>query len=201
MNDRREALRASCRLQCRIGRDGSQVRARIVDLSVGGLCLYSPVALETKSPIEVQINVPGRPDVIVQAEVWHIRREKLGSSSRKVWVIGAMIERSGEDYEKLLAGVGLAVEPAPNPIPASAPRKTATPASPAPTKGRKPPPDRNPISVEDVGEPRTFRVRVQARTGPRTRLLTLTADSKAQAEEIALRDLQPAWKVLEVIAV
>jgi hypothetical protein len=156
--------------------------------------------LETKSPIEVKIDVPGRPDVIVQAEVWHIRREKVGSSSRKVWVIGAMIERSGEDYQMLLAGVGLAGEAAPNPMPASAPRQPATPASPAQTKDRKLPPGRNPISVEDVGEPETFRVRVQARNGPRTRLLTLTADSKAQAEEIALRDLQPAWKVLEVIA-
>ena len=42
-------------------------------------------------------------------------------------------------------------------------------------------------------------VRVKARSGPRTRMLTLTAESEEEAGRLAARDLESAWTIMEVI--
>lgn len=45
-----------------------------------------------------------------------------------------------------------------------------------------------------------FRVRVKAKTGPRTRTLTLGAISTAEAEKLARSGLDESWLILEVVA-
>ena len=197
MDERRRTPRASCRLHGRIRRPRGHVRVRVVDLSEGGLCLFSPIKLEPKTTIEIEIDVPGFPDCVVEADVWHVHRQKLRNSSRKIWAIGAMLDTSDDAYSRLLSAAGVAPEGSSE---ASIDRTrfeadSRTPSSP----GRNFAPattDESP--TEDRGEPRIFRIRVQANTGPRTRLLTFTADSREHAEAIAAEDLEPEWRIIEV---
>lgn len=190
MDERRSTPRAACRLHGRVRQKRGHVRVRIVDISEGGLCLFSQVSFEAKDRIEIEIDVPGFSNCIVHAEVWHVHREKGRGSSRKIWSVGAMLDKSDDAYLRLLAAAGVApanvstgsidrvgLESAD----ASSQNSGATAAAPK----------------EEV-EPRIFRVRVQAQTGPRTRLLTFTADSRADAESMAVAALQPEWRVIEV---
>jgi PilZ domain len=200
MDERRRTPRASCRLHCIIRRDGAPIRARIVDLSEGGLCIFSPVWLEAKNSVEISIDVPGVAESIVRTEVWHVRRQQIPNSNRKIWVIGAMLDQSDDAYLKLLAAAGIApTVAAANPNPSRVP---ANPTTVSRTEKRGPGPTATPsdISTVDEIEPKVFRVRVQARTGPRTRLLTITAESVADARALATQDLQPEWRIIEVLA-
>jgi hypothetical protein len=202
MDERRSTPRASCRLHGRVRQKRGQLRVRIVDVSEGGLCLFTPVAFEAKSKIEVEIDVPGFPDCIVQAEVWHVHRQKGRDSSRKIWSVGAMLDKSDDSYVRLLAAAGVAPDgPSTRSIsgagskPASASSQQSAEAGLAASPSR---PSED-FSSEDELEARIFRVRVQSQTGPRTRLLTFTADSRADAESMAIAALQPEWRVIEVI--
>jgi hypothetical protein len=51
---------------------------------------------------------------------------------------------------------------------------------------------------DDAGHLEAFRVRIQIRGEPRTRLLNLAATSEAEARRLALKDLDAAWSVVEV---
>ena len=200
MDERRRRPRATCRLHCRINRGKKRILARIVDISEEGLCLYSPIRLESKSAIEIAIDVPAFSDSVVRGEVWHVRQQKIRSSARKVWVIGVVLDHSDDAYLRLLTGAGLTPDRQPTTPPA--PTRTARPSP--PPAATLPPRRRasRPIEGRELDEldPQVYRVRVQALTGPRTRLLTLTARSKVDAERLAARDLDPDWRVIDVYA-
>lgn len=104
--------------------------------------------------------------------------------------------------------------PSPIPGPPTSARATASPPRPLPrpspsaTTGESersaaPPPraaakrDASHIAL-DVVEPRVFRLHCKARGSPRTRVLTLAADSPEQARKLAEADLGTAWDLLEV---
>jgi len=196
LDEPRRTPRAICRLHCLVRADRGDIRARIVDVSESGLCLFSPVWIDPKSKIEIAIDVPGIPDSIVEAEVWHVRREKVAKSSRKIWVIGVMLDKADDGYVELLRAAGLAT--------------TKGAEASIHSSGRTASDSRDPRSSSTaVGgknlpggeiEPRVFRIRVQARTGPRTRLLTLTADTEEDAQATATRDLERDWRIIEIIA-
>jgi hypothetical protein len=154
------------------------VRSRIIDVSEGGICLISPVWLKPKEAFEVSIDVPGTGLAKVRAEIWHIRREKSRSTNERVWMAGASLLDADEAYAKLLRAAGVA--------PASS--ETAKP----PHAGSK---STEPI---DQVEATVYRIRCKARVGPRTRVLTLAADSEDEAREFAVRDLGETWTVLEI---
>jgi len=170
-----------------------------VDLSEGGLCLFSPVEFRTKTKIEIQIDVRGFPDCIVQAEVWHVHPQKGRKASRKIWSVGVMLDKSDDGYLRLLAAAGVA----PGGLPTGSIGPVGAEHEPASNQDSqsagKPTAESDDLSLEGGLEPRIFRVRVQARTGPRTRLLTFTADSRADAESMAIAALQPEWRVIEVL--
>lgn len=198
MDERRRTPRANCRLHGRIRTKRRPVRVRIVDISEGGFCLFSPVALEAKSRIEVEIDVPGFPECVVKAEVWHVHRQKSRDASRKIWSVGAMLEKSDDAYLRLLAAAGVAPNDRSTGSSDRAGAESTNRTSQRPQEFVAPPPESDDLSIEDVVEPKIFRVRVQARTGPRTRLLTITADSRSEAEGMAAADLRPEWTVVEV---
>ncbi len=179
MKERRRTPRANCRLNCRVTRGRDRVRARIVDISEGGLCFLSPVWFKPKQQAEVSIDVPGTGMSSVKAEIWHIRREK-GRSGQKVWVVGVMLSDADEAYENLLRAAGVASEGGQ----AEAEAHEADPT-----------PETDP--VEEIRS-RVYRIRCKARGGPRTRVLTMAAPSQADARSLAIRDLGDAWSVLEI---
>jgi len=153
-----------------------------VDISEGGLCLLSQVWLEPGRSVEIAIDVPGKGESRVRAEVWHVRRQRIGESSRRVWTLGLMLQEPDAAYRTLLAAAGVAAEgPAPQATEGGA-RGTGSAD----------------IAALDSLDPQPFRVRVKATGGPRTRLLTLTASSVEEAMALASRDLEASWTVVEV---
>lgn len=193
MDERRRNPRANCRLHCEVQSNGKQINARIVDISEGGLCLFSPEWLPAKTSVDIRITVQGYADATVRAEVWHARRHQLKKSNRKIWAVGLMLEESDEAYQKLLAAAGIAPTATNDAGSTKKPATRGAPRSPAANS-------RMDKATLDSVEANVFRVRVQARTGPRTRLLTLTAESEAQARALATRDLEGEWCVIEVSA-
>lgn len=220
MDERRRTPRASCRLHCRIRQGNRPVPARIVDISEGGLCLFSPVPLTARSRIELVIDVPSFQDAVVRGEVWHVRRQQIKRSKRKIWAIGVMLETSDTAYQRLLAAAGVA----PDRVDAggdaasagrdaertdadsgdgadSAGASAARRAGATPVEATDEAPDEDQLPpIFDRLEPQVFRVRIKARGGPRTRLLTLTAESADEARALAERDLESPWRVIEVRA-
>jgi len=185
MPERRQTKRAPCRLRCRVARGRDQLASRIVDVSEGGLCLVLPVWLKPKQPFDISIDVPGTGLSRVQVEIWHIRREESKNSKGRVWVAGAMILNSDAAFTKLLnaagvlsSGVESAIETAPN--------------TPKQSGGAKAP------EAIDTVDPTVYRIRCKQTGGPRTRVLSLAADSEAQARSLATEDLGSSWTVLDV---
>lgn len=185
MPERRKTKRVPCRLRCRVAKGREQVRSRIIDVSEGGLCLILPVWLKPNQKFEISIDVPGTGLARVHAEIWHIRRERIQSTNNRVWIAGAMLVDADDAYAKLLAAAGAVsrdIDPA-------APGK---PNRPGLTKAPEP------IDAIDAIEPTVYRIRCKETGGPRSRVLSLAADSKEQARSLAIRDLGPAWTVLEI---
>lgn len=185
MPERRQAMRAPCRLRCRIAKGREQIPARIVDVSKEGLCLISPVWLKPKEKHEISIDIPGTGLSQVHIEIWHIRREKSQSTNSKIWIAGAMLCDSDTAYAKLLSATGIT----------SRGDDTAVQST---SESSDRPNTENAIQPIDTIEPRVFRIRCKAKGGPRSRVLSLAADSEEQARELATRDLGAEWTVLEI---
>ena len=216
-DERRRTPRVNCRLHGRITRGRERIRARIVDISEGGLCLLSPVKLESKQPIQIAIEIPGRETATVHVEIWHIRCEKSKSSAGKVWIAGAILRDADTAYAQLLEAAGGAVSAPrveaplssakPTPSVAGQPARANTPIPPdkparRPTDAREHSGPRNvgpATAAIDSADPRVFRLRCKANGSPRTRMLTIAAESEAQALDLARHDLGADWSVLEAL--
>jgi len=207
-NDRRRMPRVHCRLHGRVTRGRERIRVRIIDISEGGLCLLTPVWLNPKQAAVIAIDVPGRGTASVHVEIWHVRREKSKTSSGKVWIAGAILRDADSAYTQLLEAAGLAVDVRADDS------TTASPATPPRSPSSSPPPPISPprstrpspapasavVAEEiDASEPRVFRLRCKAKGSPRTRVLSLAADSAEQAHTLARHDLGAEWDVLEVL--
>ena len=185
MPERRQTERAPCRLRCRIEKGREQIQSRIVDVSEGGLCLISPVWLKPNQEFEISIDVPGTGVAKVRVELWHIRRETSKKSKSRVWIAGAILVDADQAYAKLLKAAGVAQAEADRPAETSTGAAKRT----VPTKPR--------ASIDTI-EPNIYRIRCKAIGGPRSRVLSLAADSEEQARSLATRDLGESWTVLEI---
>ena len=201
-SERRRSPRAQCRLHGRIVRGRERIRVRIVDVSEGGVCLLCPVWLDPKKPFPLEIDVPGRGVSLARIEIWHIRREKSRVSNNKVWVAGALLSEADATFAELLSAAGLAsrAAPLPPPVPAGAPAPHASAAAvPTPEVYPNSSPHADADAAIDAAEPRVFRLRCKAIGSPRTRLLSIAADSEAEALTLARKDLGAEWNVLEAL--
>lgn len=201
-SERRRSPRAQCRLHGRIVRGRERIRVRIVDVSEGGVCLLCPVWLDPKKPFALEIDVPGRGVSLTHIEIWHIRREKSRVSNNKVWVAGALLAGADGAFAELLAAAGLTsrAAPEPRPAPARAPEtRASTGAAPSPATSPTTSPHATSDAAIDAAEPRVFRLRCKAIGSPRTRLLSIAADSEAEALTLARKDLGAEWNVLEAL--
>ena len=156
-----------------------------MDVSEGGLCLISPVWLKPNQEFDISIDVPGTGVAKVRVELWHIRRETSQKTKSRVWIAGAILVDGDQAYSKLLKAAGVAQTEANRPAETSpdGPKRTL------PTKPRD--------SIDTV-EPNVYRIRCKAIGGPRSRVLSLAADSEEQARSLATRDLGESWTVLEI---
>ena len=197
------------------------MRARVLDVSEGGLCLLSPVRLQPKQSVVVEIDVPRRGPVEVEAVAWHVRQVKSGREHRQAWSIGMMITSVGPGFETLLpegATTDFAVE---DQVSAKLAEMRCSSGDASEREGDVL--EEDSLSAEELAELdtelltreqiemlcakpdaspgdtlRLFRVRVKAKNGPRTRALTLGALSAEEAESLAQEELDGSWQVIEV---
>lgn len=218
-DDRRTSPRICCRLQCTVRVGRKRVLARVLDVSEGGLCLLSPVALKPKQKVVLQIEVPPYGPLEVEAAVWHVRKVKSGTG-RKAWSIGMMILRADARFEVLLPhGSGAAFVDS-SEAPGSQPEAASSMLDPSPASSVQPETETetddleldrgddfaldtdDDLELEVDDDTEMFRVRVKSTTtGPRTRTLTLSASSAVAAESLVRADLDDSWTILQVAPV
>lgn len=102
VKDHRKSLRTQCRLSCRIRRGRDQIRARVLDVSDGGLCVLSPVELKKTQSLQIEIDIPGQGTARIEAWVWHVRSAKNPSTRRQTWSAGMVLVKSDDTYARLL---------------------------------------------------------------------------------------------------
>jgi hypothetical protein len=178
-----------CRLPCTVKRGRKRIRARVLDVSEGGLCIVAPVRFRNRATIQIVIEDPRHGPVEIEGVVWHDRPFKQPSSGRKGFATGLVLAKGGLEF-RALANPGLHAEPIPRAP--EAPRPDAEPARASPAPGALP--------ELDADGPSLYRVRVKVVGAPRIRTLTLSAVSEAAVREAVLSDLEGHWEVLDVEA-
>jgi len=202
--------RTRCRLPCTIRAGRKRIHARVLDVSSGGLCIVAPVRFKPRARMHIEIVVPRRGPVAVEAEVRHQRPFRQPSSGRRGWATGLMLATAGPEFLALtrpgtLAGLGdgedigeaLRRASRSGALAAALEERPGT-ADGAPRGARAPACG---ISADLlVEEQPLYRVRLRAVGSPhaRTRTMTLRAVSEAAVCEAVLRDLPGDWEVLGV---
>jgi hypothetical protein len=178
--------RTRCRLPCIIRAGRGRARARLLDVSAGGLCFLGPVCFRTQVRVQVEIVVPRRGPVAVEGEVRHRRPFDQPSSGRSGWATGLALAAPGPEFLALSNPRILAVSSDGEQVVEVPPRAVPVPA----------------IRVPDllVEEQSLYRVRLKAVDSARTRMLTLRGASESAVCEAVLRDLPGDWVVLGVEA-
>lgn len=202
--------RTRCRLPCTIRAGRKRIRARVLDVSAGGLCIVSPVRFRPHARMHIEIIVPRRGPVAVEAEVLHRRPFRHASSGRRGWATGLALAYAGPEFLALSSPGALAGHGEREGVvevlrrasrtgtldPSVEERLGATRPAPAAAAAASAG-SRFPLNVEM--QP-LFRVRLKQVGGARTRTLTLRAVSEAAVCDAVLRDLPGDWEVLGVEA-
>jgi hypothetical protein len=168
--DRRQGLRVKKRIPCEIQINEQWQQALVLDVSWSGLFVQTRRSIDPGAEVGIRLRLPGRSETIeLLAAVARARRvpPRLASVAQ--------------------AGLGLRIRTAPNAYYEFVAEFSPDPASPAtPKPGPSPEPARP--------QPK-FKVHAQQTGSPRSRTLTVAADSPEQAETSALRQLGEGWTV------
>ena len=162
------------------------MRARVLDVSEGGLCIVAPVRFQNAMTVHVTIDDPRQGPVAVEAVVRHERPFRQPSSGRRGWATGLVLAKGGDDFQCLANPRGAA-------------ERRAEPRAAAPPANAKRPCRAQELDL-DVDGPTVFRVRLKAKGSPRLRTLTLAAVSEPALREAVLQDLAGDWEILDVEA-
>ncbi len=173
--------RTRCRLPCTVRKGTKRVRARVLDVSEGGLCVVAPVRFQHKMTVQIEIEHPRHGPIEVEAVVWHVRPFRQPSSGREGWAVGLVLSKGGPDFQAMWE------KPAEDALEAL--RNASKSANPDP-------PAEDELELDEG--PSVYRVRVRAVGTPRIRTLTLSATSEEAVREAVLTDLEGEWQVLEV---
>ena len=171
--DRRQGRRVKKRIPCEIQVNGQWQPALVLDVSWNGLFVQTRRSIDPGAEIEVRLRLPGRSETIeLLTEVARARRvpARLASVAQ--------------------AGLGLRIRTAPNAYYEFVAEFSPDQAAPAPPK-----PERSP---EPAPPKPKFKVHAQQTGSPRSRTLTVGADSPEQAKADALRQLGERWTVRDV---
>lgn len=171
--------RIAKRMPCAVRVDGRRYAGVVLNVSQGGLFIQTNASPERGEAVDVELNAPeAQRSIPLQGTVvWRrVVPHQLRSMARGG--MGVQIHRADESFYVLLARWMRTSLPASLPAPSA-------PAAPEPGQAAAP----------DLP---SWRVRVRAMTGPRTRTLTLEARSREAAREAALRHTGEGWRVLGV---
>lgn len=180
--------RTRCRLPCTVRKGTKRVRARVLDVSEGGLCVVAPVRFQHKMTVQIEIEHPRHGPIEVEAVVWHVRRFRQPSSGREGWAVGLVLSKGGPDFQALASPWSMGEKPAEDALEAlrNEASKSANPD----------PPAEDELELDEG--PSVYRVRVRAVGTVRVRTLTLSATSEEAVREAVLTALEGEWQVLDV---
>jgi hypothetical protein len=171
--DRRQAERFKKRIPCEIQVKGQWQPALVLDLSWNGLFVQTRSPVDPGTRVDVRLRLPGRSETLeLAAVVARARRVPVRLASVAHGGLGLQIGTAPNAYYEYVAEFS---------------KEQAGPAPPTPQPSPKPAPPG-----------RQFKVRAQQTGSPRSRTLTIGADSPEQAKTLALRQLGERWTVLEV---
>jgi len=183
--ERRKSPRIKCRFPCEILGSGNRTSGTILDLSEGGLSVLTALEAEQGESLTVCFKAPGGKPIEVEALLWHSRRVRDRATGKTTWALGLMISRACDAYLRLAPQTGA---PRPEPVSSSG---EGDPGDPGESD------DPGESSAKELAE---FRIRVKQIGGPRTRTLTLSAESREEVRALAATHLGDDWEVLEVVA-
>lgn len=173
--ERRRHARIRCRFPCEILGPAGRASGKVVDLSEGGLSVCAALKADQGESLTVRFQAPGGEAIEVETLLWHARRVRDRETGEDSRVLGLMVSDACEAYARLV------------------PRSEAPPPEPA-TPSAESAPD-----AVGKGELVPFRIRVQQCACPRTRILTLSAESDEEARASAATHLGDDWEVLEIL--
>ena len=207
--DRRRSPRIRQRLGCEIRLDRKVHQATVLDISEGGLAAVCEADLPIGSATQVSFRALGQ-DIEIQAMVWHCRDVRFRGT--RSFAYGFMVEGSPAGFERLTRR-----RTQPQPATESPRAEGETPAG-GPSGLHPPPKD----PEQDAGRQRldylraeldhsmketrnetqgfAFRVRAKLRSKPRTKMLSLSAASEADARAAVIESLGADWEILEISA-
>ncbi len=164
------------------------VRARVLDVCEGGLCVVAPVRFQHKMTVQIEIEHPRHGPIEVEAVVWHVRPFRQPSSGRDGWAVGLVLSKGGPDFQTLASPGAMWEKSAEDALEAlrNEASKSANPD----------PPAEDELEIDEG--PFVYRVRVKAAGSPRIRTLTLSAASEEAVREAVSTDLAGEWQVLDV---
>jgi hypothetical protein len=173
--ERRKTSRLRCQFPCQIRGPRGSGPGTVLDISEGGLCVQTELEFEHGESLAIEIESAGD-TVEVEALVWHRRRTRQRNTGATFCMLGLMLVKGPDAYFELLPK-GEAQESTAEP-------QLETTAGAAPE--------------DECSELHVYRIRVKHRTGPRTRVLSLSARSADEARSLATAGLDD-WKVLDVV--
>ena len=204
-SERRKTSRVRCRFSCQIRGPRASGSGTVLDISEGGLSVQTQAEFEHGESLAIQIEATGK-TVEVEALVWHRRRTRQRSTGATFWVLGLMLVKGPDAYFGLLPRVEPQkstaepeTETAPETAPEMAPEATRETAPEEECAEAAPEEEcAEAAPEEECAELHAYRIRVKHRTGPRTRVLSLSARSAEEARSLATAGLDD-WKVIEVV--
>jgi hypothetical protein len=147
----------------------------VLDLSEGGLSVRAALEADQGESLMVRFQAPGGETIEVGTLLWHARRVRDWETGEDTRILGLMVSNACEAYSRVV------------PCPQAPPPEPAAPSAPS--------------APDEVGNGELvgFRIRVQQCAGPRTRILTLSAESDEEARALAATHLGEDWEVLEIL--
>ncbi len=173
--ERRKYSRIRCRFPCEIVGPAGRASGTVLDLSEGGLSVRAALKIDQGESLVVRFQAPGGEAIEVEALIWHARRVRDRATGEDSRVLGLMVSDACEAYSRLV------------------------PHTQAPSPEASMPSEESAPEAVGSGELVGFRIRVQQSAGPRTRILTLSAESGEEARALAATHLGDDWDVLEVL--
>jgi hypothetical protein len=188
-------------------RRSRRVRGRVVAISEGGFAVIADLDLQPGDPIRLLIEPESGAQVRVSGIVWYDVAASPSGRRSRLRKFGCIVSQPTRPFSALFGALTpgyAAPRPVPNPL--ARPRAVDRALDPGgidadlPRSGAfQPPPE-----VELQESLRYFRVQLKQIGSPRTRLLTLRAQSATQAERIALDELDQidigsgGWSILQI---
>jgi hypothetical protein len=157
----------------------------VLDVSLSGLLVQTSLAFGQGDDVDVEIEGGVR----IKALAWHARRVRRGGEES--FLVGMMLSEVGPEYEAFVGRIAGA-RPASKPQAKQGPKAAEAAPAHAPARTLPPLPTRRASSW--------WRLRIKQVDGPRTRVVTLAAESKEQAIAQSLAELGSGWEILDAVA-